>query len=124
MAKYMQILMLSCAAIALASAPCSAGQLRVKDVAAMRDAARGGAFAARADWNALSYYLQGAMEAISLAQRELEAADRTALFCPPKGQSMDISDVYAMLDNARKADADAPVTDAILAALRQRFPCR
>ncbi|MEM9880295.1 MAG: Rap1a/Tai family immunity protein [Pseudomonadota bacterium] len=101
--------------------PAEADQLKVSDVSDMRAAARAGDFKARVDWNALSYYLQGAMEAIALAQNDLERADKTPLFCPPKGKSFEMQDVYAMLE--RVSDPNQPALEAVMATLKTRYPC-
>ncbi|MEM1020487.1 MAG: Rap1a/Tai family immunity protein [Pseudomonadota bacterium] len=95
----------------------------VDDFAALKENVRTGDFGARAQWTGLTFYLEGAMAAIGSAQTRLEKTDAATLFCPPRGQSLTMQDVYAMLDAAPKG-ADTPVATAIMAALQARFPCK
>lgn len=112
------------AAAALCMQAASAEQITVAEVQAMKKRVQTGSFSARAEWNALSFYLQGAMEAIGLAQGELERADARTLFCPPPGGSLDIRDLYAILESAPPAAGPKPALGVLLSSIQKRYPCK
>ena len=100
-----------------------AASVSIDDVKAIKESAQAGDFAARAHWTALSYYLQGAMEAIALAQRALEQSGSHALFCPPNDGSLSMDNIYRFLDQASEAGHRGPALNALLDAFKARYPC-
>lgn len=107
----------------LSAQPAAYAQVSVADVKLMKQRAQVGGFSGRADWTALSYYLQGALEAIGLAQQHLERGDKQPLFCPPKGSSLTLDDIHKFLNKASEDGQKGSALNAILKDLKTRYPC-
>jgi hypothetical protein len=122
MLKHLYILGFALAAITAPTAPAKA--VTIEDIQRMKVNAQAGAFGARAESIALSYYIQGAMEAIALAQQSLEKADKPPLFCPPKNSQTSADEIYTFLDKAARTGQTGEILPAILNDFKARYPCK
>lgn len=105
-------------------APAAAAEFTLVDYETMKARMEASSFAGRAEWNALSFYLQGAMETIGSIQKDAERTGGDKIFCPPTGETMDMGDVFAILDDARRETKKQPAIAVLLAGIHQRYPCK
>lgn len=122
MLKHLCTLGLAIAAVTAQPAPVKA--VTLEDIQRIRLQAQAGAFGARAENIALSYYIQGAMEAIALAQQSLEKSGKPPLFCPPKNSQTSADEIYTVLDKAVRAGQTGEILPAILNDFKARYPCK
>ena len=101
-----------------------AQQLNVQEVLETKQRAVAGGFAARAEWMALGYYLQGVIEGTAGYQKALIAANEAALFCPPSGKSYSVDEIFRFLERSKEADRSRPASRVIIEAYADAFPCR
>lgn len=104
-------------------ATAAAQQLSVEDTLALRDRAGTGDFTVRAEWNALTYYLQGAIEGIGAYQQTLIAEGHPALFCPPPNKTYSVDELFRFLNKSSEADRSRPASLIIVEAYAAAYPC-
>lgn len=114
---------LGVAIAATTAQPAPVKAVTLEDIQRMKLEAQAGAFGARAESIALSYYIQGAMEAIALAQQSLEKSDSPPLFCPPKNSQTTADEIYKFLDKAAREGQTGAILPAILDDFKARYPC-
>lgn len=107
-----------------ALSPARAEPLSVAEVLAIRDNAQSGAFSARAEWQALSFYLQGVVEGAVGYQQALVEQGKRPLFCPPKGGSHSLQEIFSLLSAGPAADKRRPAHLVILEAYARKYPCK
>jgi len=100
-----------------------AQQLTVEDALAIRDRAGMSEFASRAEWSALTYYLQGVIEGVAAYQQTLIEQGRPALFCPPADKRYSIDEFFRYLTNSTDEDSSRPATLVIVEAYADAYPC-
>ncbi len=100
-----------------------AQELTVEDTLAIRDRAGTSEFVGRADWNALTYYLQGIIEGVLVYQQTLIEQDKPALFCPPRNKSYSIDELIRYLTKVAAKDQPRPATLVIVEAYADAYPC-
>ena len=108
----------------LLALPGQTQQLTVNDVKSLQTKVQSGSFSGRAEWNALTYYLQGVMEGIGGYQEGLPQAGKTPLFCPPKGKSYSFEELMQILNQSSPNNHDRPASKVILETYIQRYPCQ
>lgn len=96
----------------------------VAEALAVRDRAQAGAFAARAEWTALTFYLQGAVEAVMAYRQALETEGAPPLFCPPSDHAESIDGLLGILNRATEADRRKSAVAWILESYAKKYPCR
>ncbi|MEO0411492.1 MAG: Rap1a/Tai family immunity protein [Pseudomonadota bacterium] len=94
--------------------------LSVKEALRMRASAGAPGFANRADWMALTYYLQGVIEGAVVHARMPGAAGS---FCPVPNAHYDLGSVFVALEGVDPSQQDEPVAKYVLEVLAQRYPC-
>ena len=116
---------LAIAAIAFMSlaSTAQAQQLTVEETLSIQNRASTGDFAARAEWNALTYYLQGLIEGAAGYQQTLMKQGKKPLFCPPSGKSHSIEHVIRYLTNSAKKDKLRPASLVIIESYASAYPC-
>jgi len=104
--------------------PTHAKQISVNEVKAIQENAQSGAFVGRAEWNALTYYLQGVIEGAVGYQESLGKVGKRLLFCPPKGKGHSIEELLKILNQSSRADKNRPASLVILEAYTLKYPCK
>ncbi|MEM9286164.1 MAG: Rap1a/Tai family immunity protein [Pseudomonadota bacterium] len=115
-------LALACGFWALASVAYGQ-QLTVADALAMRDRTSAGAFATRAEWNALTYYLQGVIEGAVGSGETLASQNKERAFCPPPGKGYSVDEVFRYFEKTNVADRARPAALVIVEAYADAYPC-
>lgn len=119
----MRLFWLTAAAAYSLTGPASSMSPTVADVMQMKEAVQRGSFEGRAAWQALGFYLQGAIEAMGGIQQSLEARGDHGLFCPPKERSFSMEDVFGSLDAAARRGDTGPALNAIFEDFQRQYPC-
>lgn len=113
------------AAICLFAQPAAAQALTVAQALEIKDRAfAADAFAGRAEWNALTFYLQGAVEAAVTYQKAQQSNGSQPLFCPPQNHSQSMEDLFAMLDDAKGLKRQMSAVEMILETYAKKYPCK
>lgn len=110
--------------LALSAFPTHAKQVSVDEVKNIQNHAQSGAFTGRAEWNALTYYLQGLIEGAAGYQEALSKAGKPPLFCPPKGKGYSAEELVQILDRSSPAEKNRPASLVILEAYTRKYPCK
>lgn len=100
-----------------------AQQLTVDDALAIRDQAGASDFAGRAEWSALTYYLQGVIEGVAAYQQTLAERGKPTLFCPPPNKRYSIDEFFRYLTKSADEDKSRPATLVIVEAYADAHPC-
>ena len=103
--------------------PAQAQPLSVDETLALRDRMASGAFAARAEWNALTYYLQGVVEGAVGYNETLATQSKAAAFCPPTNKDYSIDEMLRFLAETKRDERSQPASLVILEAYAQQYPC-
>lgn len=103
--------------------PATAQQITVSDVKQMQVNVQSGSFTAMAEWNALTYYLQGVIEGIAAHNKILSSTNSGKKFCPPKGKSYSIEEVFRLLGEADSKAQKKPAAEVLFAQYVKKFPC-
>ncbi len=109
---------------AISLAPAAAAPVTVGEVKDLKAHAEAGAFSARAEWNALTYYLQGVVEGAVGYHKALDDRGGETLFCPPQGASNSLDELIAALDAVDSAAVDRSVISVVMDHYRKKYPCR
>lgn len=104
--------------------PTLAQQLSVADALAIKERAATGTFSARAEWHALSFYLQGVVEGAAGYQQTLAEQGKRPLFCPPKNKNYSMQDLFALLGKSVSADRNRAASLVILESYARQYPCK
>lgn len=104
--------------------PVHAKQITVNEVESIQSATLSGAFGARAEWNALTYYFQGIIEGAAGYQEGLGRAGKSLLFCPPAGKGYSIEELMKILSQSSRADRKRPASLVVLEAYARKYPCK
>ncbi len=110
--------------LGLAAVNTHAKPLTVSGVQEIHERVQTPAFAGRAEWNALTYYLQGVIEGAAAYQQGLAASGKPALFCPPPKKAYAIDEFLRLLRNAPNDDQNRPASEVILEAYAKKYPCK
>lgn len=105
------------------SQPLAAKQISIADVKEMQSRVRAGEFSALAEWNGLTYYLQGVVEGIASANRLTSSGRPERFFCPPKGKGYSLEEVFTLLREVEGKDEQAPLPEVLLSKFIEKFPC-
>lgn len=108
----------------MVSTSAQAQSLNVGQVVAIKEAAATGSFAARAEWHALSFYLQGVIEGAAGYQQTLAEQGKPLLFCPPRGTQYSLQDFFGVLEKSDAADKTRAASVVIMEAYVRRYPCK
>lgn len=108
---------------AVSLVPAAAAPVTVGEVKDLKARAEAGAFSARAEWNALTYYLQGIVEGAVGYHKALDDRGGETLFCPPQGASNSLDEVIAALDAASAKTKDRPITTVVTELYVKKYPC-
>lgn len=108
---------------AVSLVPAAAAPVTVGEVKDLKARAAAGAFSARAEWNALTYYLQGVVEGAVGYHKALNDRGGETLFCPPQGASNSLDELIAALDAASAKTKDRPVTALVTELYVKKYPC-
>ncbi len=100
-----------------------AGQLTVAQTLAIKDRAAAGAFEGRAEWNALSFYLQGVIEGAASYQQTLAEQGKSPLFCPPRNKSYSIEEIIVFMNKSTETNKKRAATLVIMEAYARQYPC-
>ena len=112
------------AALCLFAQPATAQPLRVAQAIGIKErASTTDAFAARAEWNALTFYLQGSVETAVAYQKTQETNGSKPLFCPPKQNSASLEDIFTVLERAKGPERQRSAVELILASYAEKYPC-
>ncbi|MEM7570171.1 MAG: hypothetical protein AAF337_10280 [Pseudomonadota bacterium] len=99
----------------------AAGPMTVKDAIALKNAAQTGDFSSRAQWTALSYYLQGVIEgAVSTARVSGPAGG----FCPAENARYDLGEIFMAFEKLPSKQAEQMAAMAVAEHLRALYPCK
>lgn len=120
----MKKLIIALLAILTLPATAMAQQLSVEEALAVRDRASTGDFTARAEWNAVTYYLQGVIEGLGAYQQSLITADMPALFCPPPNKNYSLNEIFRFLSKSPEQEKSRPATLVIVEAYAAAYPCQ
>ncbi len=101
-----------------------AGPISVAEAVKINQAVSSGSFEARAQWGALTYYLQGVVEGAGAYQETLIAKGVTPLFCPPKNKSYSIQEIVEQLEAGLPRKKQEKAVSVILAAYAAQYPCK
>lgn len=118
--KLIFILMLNLAV----AVPANAQSMTVADALAIKERAGMGSFGARAEWNALTFYLQGAVESAVAYQEALVQKGAEPLFCPPRNTGHSIESLFAILERSPAAERRKTAVAVILDGFTASYPCR
>ena len=118
----MKLKLFALAALIVAQ-PAAAASLSAADVLEIKERASSGAFAGRAEWTALTFYLQGAVETAMGYNDALKDAGQTGLFCPPPGTSESLDSLIAMLERTKAEDRTRQAASLILEDYARKSPC-
>ncbi|MEO1241752.1 MAG: Rap1a/Tai family immunity protein [Pseudomonadota bacterium] len=108
---------------ALSVVPAAAAPVTVGEVKDLKARAKAGAFSARAEWNALTYYLQGVVEGAVSYHKALNDSGGETLFCPPQGATNSLDELIAALDAAGLKAKHRPVTALVTELYVKKYPC-
>ena len=100
-----------------------AAPLSVSDALAMKDKVQSGSFEGRAEWHALTFYLQGVIEGAAAYQQSLLAEEKAPLFCPPQNKNYSIEEIFLLLGKAKIEDNARPAAHFVLEAYANKYPC-
>ncbi|WP_428409680.1 hypothetical protein [Hyphococcus sp.] len=103
--------------------PVKAASLSAAEALEIKQRAGAGGFAARAEWMALTFYLQGAVETAMGYNEVLKAAGKKPLFCPPPNSSESLDGLLAVLERAKAEDRSKEAAALILEDYARRYPC-
>lgn len=104
--------------------PLQAKRLTVNELKGIQARTQSGSFAGRAQWNALTYYLQGVVEGVGAYQEGLGSSDLPPLFCPPKGKSYSIKEMMTLFEQSSSADKSRPASVVLVEMYRRKYPCK
>lgn len=104
-------------------APAAAAPVTVGEVKDLKARAEAGAFSARAEWNALTYYLQGVVEGAVGYHKALDDRGGETLFCPPQGASNSLDELIVAIDAASAKTKDRPITTVVTELYVKKYPC-
>jgi len=99
-------------------------QITAGEALAMRERAAGRTFSARAEWQALGFYMQGVVEGAAGYQNALRERGKQPLFCPPAGKSFSLDELFAIMEAAKPANRIQPAVGVILDAYAEKYPCK
>ncbi|MEM9618722.1 MAG: hypothetical protein AAF936_12240 [Pseudomonadota bacterium] len=108
---------------AISLTPAAAAPVTVGEVKGIKARAEAGAFSARAEWNALTYYLQGVVEGAVGYHKALDDRGGETLFCPPQGASNSLDELIAAIDAAGPKAKDRPITALVTELYVKKYPC-
>lgn len=107
----------------MTGASVSAAQITVAQALQLKEKAGSGAFAARAEWNAFTYYLQGLAEGAAAYQIGLTTNDQKTLFCPHRTKSFSSDEMFEFLSAAARTSPGRPAAVVILEGYSEKYPC-
>jgi len=100
-----------------------AQQITVQEPLDVQNRLKTGTLTARAEWNALTFYLQGVVEGVGAYQRTLIAQGKPPVFCPKPGKKYSIEELFRHLSQSSQEDKDRPATVVILEGYANAHPC-
>ncbi len=103
--------------------PAAGASLTAAQALEIKNRTSAGGFAARAEWMALTFYLQGAVETAMGYNDALKASGKTPLFCPPSNSSESLDGVLAVLERAKQEDRNREAAALILENYARKYPC-
>ena len=99
------------------------GAISVKEALEIKQQLSSGGFTQRAQWNALTIYLQGTIEGAMTYHKNVLESGGTPIFCPPKKKGYSIQEFVKIMEQAPKAQAQDAAIDVILRAYWETYPC-
>ncbi len=111
------------ATLILATTPALAEPITVSEMLTLKKQAASSAFTARAEWNALTFYLQGFLEGAAAYQETLIKTGYAPLFCPPKNKSYSLEELFRALEQSKPADQNQIAVTVLIESYVKRYPC-
>ena len=111
------------ATLILATTPALAEPITVSQMLTLKKQAASSAFTARAEWNALTFYLQGVVEGIVSYQKTLIEMGQSPLFCPPKNKSYSLEELFHSLEQSTPADQNRTAATVLMEGYVKHYPC-
>ena len=111
------------ATLMLATTPVLADPITVSHTLALKKQASSSAFTARAEWNALTFYLQGVVEGVISYQKTLIKMGHSPLFCPPTNKSYSLEELFHSLEQSTPADQNRTAVTVLMESYVKRYPC-
>ena len=122
--EFMKHLLLAVmSALWIFQSPAYSQQLTVNEAINIQNKVQTNAFAGRAEWNALTYYLQGVIEGIGGYKESLSETRQSILFCPPKAKNYSIEEFLIMLKHSMPEDRNRPASLVLIEAYTEKYPC-
>ena len=119
----MKIIAVITATLILATTPALAEPITVSQILTLKKQAASSAFTARAEWNALTFYLQGVVEGAVAYQETLIKMGRSPLFCPPKNKSYSLEELFRSLEQSTPADQNRTAVTVLMESYVKHYPC-
>ena len=120
----MKKLVFIAAALSLFGIAAHADPITVAQTLAIRKKAVSSSFTERAEWNALTLYLQGVIEGAVAQQKMLAKKGHVPLFCPPKNKSYSLKELFRFLEQSKSSQETRPAVTAIMEGYMKAYPCR
>jgi len=102
----------------------SSEPITVSEALKIKENASANIFAARAEWNALTFYLQGLVEGAASYQEILINNGKKTLFCPPKGKSYSLEELFENLERSKQDHGNHRAATVIMEAYAKEYPCK
>jgi hypothetical protein len=119
----MKKLALITAALMLVTTPAFADPITVSETLTLKKQAVSSAFNARAEWNALTIYLQGVIEGTAAYQETLIKAGHAPLFCPPRNKSYSLEELFHYLEKTKADNQNRPAVTVLIEGYAKKYPC-